>query len=51
VSVIGFVLLTPPCLMTVRCGVNLAHHMQKRQMEIALSAYLIFIGPRFAVSL
>jgi uncharacterized membrane protein YfcA len=51
VSLIGFVLLTPLSLMTVRYGVNLAHHMQKRQMEIALSAYLILIGLRFAASL
>ena len=51
VSLIGFVLLTPLSLMTVRYGVNLAHHMQKRQLEIALSAYLIFISLRFAASL
>jgi uncharacterized membrane protein YfcA len=51
VSMIGFALLTPLSLITVRYGVNLAHHMQKRQMEIALSAYLIFISLRFAASL
>jgi uncharacterized membrane protein YfcA len=51
VSLIGFVLLTPLSLMTVRYGVNLAHHLQKRQMEIALSAYLILISLRFIASL
>ncbi|MGY8668578.1 sulfite exporter TauE/SafE family protein [Bradyrhizobium sp. UFLA05-109] len=51
VSMIGFALLTPLSLITVHYGVNLAHHMQKRQMEIALSAYLIFISLRFAASL
>jgi uncharacterized membrane protein YfcA len=51
VSLIGFVLLTPLSLLTVRYGVTLAHQMQKRQMEIALSAYLILISLRFAASL
>ncbi len=43
VSVIGFALLTPLSLLTVRYGVALAHQMPKRQMEIALSRYLILI--------
>ena len=51
VSLIGFALLTPLSLLTVRFGVSLAHQMQKRQMEIALSAYLIFVSLRFIVSL
>jgi uncharacterized membrane protein YfcA len=51
VSLIGFALLTPLSLLTVRYGVALAHQMQKRQMEIALSAYLVFISLRFAASL
>jgi uncharacterized membrane protein YfcA len=51
VSVIGFALLTPLSLLTVRYGVALAHQMPKRQMEIALSTYLILISLRFATSL
>jgi uncharacterized membrane protein YfcA len=51
VSLIGFALLTSLSLLTVRFGVSLAHQMQKRQMEIALSAYLVFISLRFAASL
>ena len=51
VSVIGFVLLTPLSLMTVRYGVSLAHQLNKRQMELALSTYLLFISLRFIISL
>ena len=35
----------------LRYGVNLAHQMQKRQMEIALAIYLIFISLRFVAAL
>jgi len=51
VSLIGFALLTPLGLLTVGYGVNLAHQMQKRQMEIALAIYLIFISLRFVAAL
>ena len=51
VSLIGFALLTPLSLLTVRYGVSVAHRLNKRQMEIALSAYLIFISWRFIASL
>ncbi len=51
VSVIGFALLTPLSLLTVRYGVALAHQMPKRQMEIALSLYLILISLRFVATL
>jgi uncharacterized protein len=51
VSVIGFALLTPLSLVTVRYGVSLAHQLNKSQMEMALSAYLIFISVRFIASL
>jgi uncharacterized protein len=51
VSLIGFALLTPLSLLTVSYGVNLAHQMQKRQMEVALSLYLIFMSLRFVVAL
>ena len=51
VSLIGFALLTPLSLLTVGYGVNLAHQMQKRQMEVALALYLIFISLRFVASL
>lgn len=51
VSLIGFALLTPLSLLTVRYGVGLAHQLNKRQMEMALSAYLIFISLRFVAAL
>jgi uncharacterized protein len=51
VSLIGFALLTPLSLLTVRYGVNLAHQLNRRQMEAALSAYLILISLRFIASL
>jgi uncharacterized protein len=51
VSLIGFALLTPLSLVTVRYGVRLAHQLNKRQMELALSGYLIFISLRFIASL
>lgn len=51
VSIIGFALLTPLSLMTVRYGVNVAHRLEKRQMEVALSAYLLFISLRFIASM
>ena len=50
VSLIGFALLTPLSLVTVRYGVSLAHQLNKRQMELALSAYLILISLRFIAS-
>jgi uncharacterized protein len=51
VSLIGFALLTPLSLLTVGYGVNLAHQLQKRQMEVALAVYLMFISLRFVASL
>jgi uncharacterized membrane protein YfcA len=51
VSLIGLALLTPLSLLTVRYGVNLAHQLNRRQMEAALSAYLILISLRFLSSL
>ena len=50
VSLIGVALLTPLSLMTVPYGVSLAHRMKKRQMEIALAAYLILVSLRFMAS-
>jgi uncharacterized protein len=51
VSLIGFALLTPLSLMTVRYGVRLAHQLNRSQMEMAMSAYLILISLRFIASL
>lgn len=51
VSIIGFALLTPLSLMTVQYGVNVAHRLEKRQMEVALSAYLFFVAMRFIASI
>jgi uncharacterized membrane protein YfcA len=51
VSLIGVMLLTPLSLMTVRYGAGLAHPLEKREMEIALSTYLILISLRFVASL
>jgi uncharacterized protein len=51
VSIVGLALLTPLSLITVRYGVNFAHRLDKRRMEIALSAYLFAISLRFAASM
>jgi uncharacterized membrane protein YfcA len=51
VSVIGFALLTPLSLVTVRYGVHLAHRLEKRQMEVALSVYLLLVSARFIASI
>jgi len=51
VSIIGFALLTPLSLMTVRVGVHMAHRLRKRQMEVALSIYLVLVSLRFVASI
>jgi uncharacterized membrane protein YfcA len=51
VSIIGLALLTPLSLMTVRYGVNFAHRLDERRMEVALAAYLFFISLRFGASI
>jgi uncharacterized membrane protein YfcA len=51
VSVIGFALLTPLSLLTVRFGVHVAHRLHKRHMELALSAYLLLVCSRFIASM
>ena len=51
VSIIGLALLTPLSLMTVRYGVNLAHRLNNRRMEVALAAYLLFVSLRFVASM
>jgi uncharacterized protein len=51
VSLIGVVLLTPLSLMTVHYGVEFAHRLKKRQMEVALSTYLVLISLRFVTTL
>jgi uncharacterized membrane protein YfcA len=38
-------------LMTVRYGVNFAHRLDERRMEVALAAYLFFISLRFGASI
>ena len=50
-ELIGVALLTPLSLITVPYGVSLAHQMKKRQMEMALATYLIFISVRFIASM
>lgn len=51
VSLIGFVLLTPVSVLVAPLGVRLAHGFSKRQLEIALGAFLLLVGLRFAVDL
>jgi uncharacterized membrane protein YfcA len=51
VSLIGLALLTPLSLITVHYGVNFAHRLDKRRMEVALAVYLLFISSRFVVSM
>lgn len=51
VSLIGCALITPLSIFTVRYGVRLSQRLNKRQMEVLLSLYLIAIAARFLVSL
>jgi uncharacterized membrane protein YfcA len=51
VSVIGCELLISLSLATVRHGVSLAHRLRRRQLEIALAAYLVLVSLRFVVTL
>jgi uncharacterized protein len=51
VSLIGAVLVVPTSLFTAPLGVQAAHAMSKRTLEIAFGTYLFIVGSRFVISL
>jgi len=51
VSVMGLFFVAPLSSFTVRYGVRLAHHFNKRNLELALVVYLLLIAGRFVISL
>jgi uncharacterized protein len=51
VSLIGFVLMAPVSSYTTRYGVQLAHWMPRRKLEIAFGVFLALVSLRFLVSL
>jgi uncharacterized membrane protein YfcA len=51
VSLIAFVFLFPTALLTARIGVNLAHAMPRRRLEILFGLFLVAVGLRFVVAM
>jgi len=51
VSLIGALLVMPTSLVTAPLGVQAAHALSKRKLEIAFGCYLFIVGGRFVVSL
>jgi uncharacterized protein len=51
VSLIGAALVMPTGLLVAPLGVQAAHAMSKRTLEMAFGAYLLAVGSRFVVSL
>ena len=51
VSLIGAVLVIPTGLLTAPLGVEAAHSMSKRTLEVAFGCYLFIVGSRFLISL
>ena len=50
VSLIGAVLVMPTSLLTAPLGVEAAHAMSKRTLELAFGCYLFIVGSRFVIS-
>jgi uncharacterized membrane protein YfcA len=51
VSMIGFVLMAPVSSYTTGYGVQLAHWLSRRKLEIAFGVFLILVALRFAISM
>ena len=51
VSLIGIALFVPMSMLTVKLGVNLAHRLPKRQLEMAFGLFLLAVILRFLWSL
>src|SRR5215470_4878338 len=51
VSMIGFVLMAPVSSYTTGYGVQLAHWLSRRKLEIAFGVFLILVALRFALSM
>ena len=50
-SLIGFALMAPISSFMASYGARLAHAMSRRNLEIALGAFLALMGTRFLASL
>jgi uncharacterized membrane protein YfcA len=51
VSLIGLVVMAPVSSFTAKYGVQLAHYLPKRRLEIAFAIFLILVSVRFIISL
>jgi uncharacterized membrane protein YfcA len=51
VSLIGIALFVPMSMLTVKLGVNLAHSLPKRQLELGFGLFLLAVILRFLWSL
>lgn len=51
VSLLGFALLVPTALATARIGVNLAHSMPQRRLEVLFGLFLLLVCLRFLVAM
>lgn len=49
VGLLGAALLVPTSLMTTRFGINLAHTLAKRTLEIAFGTFLAIVCLRFII--
>ena len=47
VSLLGFALLIPTTLLTTQVGVNLAHAMPRRRLEVLFGLFLVLVSLRF----
>ena len=51
VSLIGFIFMAPVSSYTASYGVQLAHWLPRRKLEIAFAAFLFLVSLRFVISL
>lgn len=51
VSLLGFALVVPTALLTARIGVNLAHAMPRRRLEVLFGLFLVLVCVRFIVAM
>lgn len=51
VSLLGFALMVPTALLTTRIGVNMAHAMPKRRLEVLFGLFLVLVCVRFLVAM
>lgn len=51
VSLLGFALMVPTALLTTRIGVNLAHALPRRRLEMLFGLFLLLVCLRFLVAM